>query len=104
MLILLTAVLLMALYPLMPESPHYLAVNGRLLEAQDVLHRISSWNRRPLPPGTLVADGHAAARGGEQRRRWLLVLASAASVIDAGSCRPGRLTRCSNACCWNPCC
>ena len=50
------AVLLMALYPLLPESPHYLAVNGRLLEAQEVLHRISHWNGRPLPPGQLVAD------------------------------------------------
>jgi hypothetical protein len=49
-------VLLMALYPLLPESPHFLAVNGRLLEAQDVLHRISHWNGRPLPPGQLVAD------------------------------------------------
>ena len=59
-----TAVLLMALYPLLPESPHYLAVNGRLLEAQDVLHRISHWNGRPLPPGQLVADKSRKASAG----------------------------------------
>lgn len=28
----------MVLYPLLPESPHFLAVNGRLLEAQVVLN------------------------------------------------------------------
>lgn len=55
----------MALYPLLLESPHYLAANGRLLEAQEVLHAISSWNRKPLPPGTLVADSSVAARRGE---------------------------------------
>ena len=59
------AVLLMALYPLLPESPHFLAVNGRLLEAQDVLHRISHWNGRPLPPGQLVADKSRKASAGE---------------------------------------
>lgn len=59
-----TAVLLMALYPLLPESPHYLAVNGRLLEAQDVLHRISHWNGRPLPPGQLIADKSRKASAG----------------------------------------
>lgn len=59
------AVLLMALYPLLPESPHYLAVNGRLLEAQDVLHRISHWNGRPLPPGQLAADKPRSKPKGE---------------------------------------
>jgi Sugar (and other) transporter len=62
-----TAVLLMALYPLLPESPHYLAVNGRLLEAQDVLHRISHWNGRPLPPGQLVADKTRRPSAGERK-------------------------------------
>lgn len=55
-------VLLLALYPLLPESPHFLAVQGRMTEAAAVLDRIARWNGRSLPPGTLVSDSQRSRR------------------------------------------
>lgn len=48
--------LLTFLYPLVPESPRYLALNGRLEEARNVLESISLTNKKPLPKGELVGS------------------------------------------------
>lgn len=61
--------LLLALYPLLPESPHYLAVQGRMQEARAVLDRIARRNRRPLPPGELVADSLRTPEGASHALR-----------------------------------
>lgn len=39
----------------MYETPRYLATKGRLVEAQQVLRKMSEWNKRPLPQGTLAS-------------------------------------------------
>jgi len=45
--------LLMLLYPLLPESPYWLLATGRTQEAQALLQRIAHMNRRELPSGRL---------------------------------------------------
>ena len=52
---------LLLCFPLLPESPHWLAANGRIEEAQELLQKVARANRKALPPGRLVADAPAAA-------------------------------------------
>ena len=44
---------LLLLYPVLPESPYFLAAMGRTQEAQAVLTKLARINKRPLPPGIL---------------------------------------------------
>mmetsp|Transcript_29632 Transcript_29632/g.55854 ORF Transcript_29632/g.55854 Transcript_29632/m.55854 type:complete len:587 (-) Transcript_29632:289-2049(-) len=46
--------MLMLFFPLLPESPHYLVVSGRLDEAEAVLQKMARFNGVALPPGKLV--------------------------------------------------
>lgn len=39
-----------------PESPRYLCVKGREMEAQDILIKVAEMNRTALPPGTLISS------------------------------------------------
>lgn len=48
--------LVLLLYGLAPESPRYLATNGRMSEAQKLLEKIAHFNRTKLPHGVLVCD------------------------------------------------
>ena len=48
--------MLLVCFPWLPESPHYLAANGRIEEAQALLFKVAAANRKPLPPGRLVAN------------------------------------------------
>lgn len=41
--------LLLAMYPLLPESPVWLVAKGRYAEAEAVLQRVAAWNRYPKP-------------------------------------------------------
>ncbi|XAR50714.1 hypothetical protein NMG60_11005114 [Bertholletia excelsa] len=47
---------LLLFYPLVPETPRYLYMRGRLGEAQTVLEKLATVNRTELPPGVLVFD------------------------------------------------
>ena len=49
------AVALLLLYPLVPESPHWLAVSGDAAGADAVLSRMAAANGAQLPPGRLEA-------------------------------------------------
>ena len=49
------AVALLLLYPLVPESPHWLAVSGDAAGAEAVLRRMAAANGAQLPPGRLEA-------------------------------------------------
>ncbi|CAI7839196.1 unnamed protein product, partial [Closterium sp. NIES-54] len=59
--------LLLLLFPLLPESPRYLLVKSRPLDALAVLQHVARLNRRPLPAGqvSLVAGG-GGSQGGSQ--------------------------------------
>ena len=53
--------LLMLLYPLLPESPYWLLAMGRTQEVHALLTRIARMNGRELPPGRLQpAAAHIA--------------------------------------------
>lgn len=51
--------MLSVLYPLVPESPRYLALVGSLDEAQKILQSISESNGKVLPQGKLVGPPQA---------------------------------------------
>lgn len=48
---------LLLLYGLAPESPRYLCAKGKTVEAQRILEKMATINRKSLPPGVLVSDG-----------------------------------------------
>ena len=52
---------LLLLYPIIPESPYYLAVSGQQDQALAVLQQIAAVNHASLPPGVLSQP--VAARG-----------------------------------------
>ena len=58
---------LLVLYPLVPESPHWLAVSGDVSGAEAVLRRMAAVNGAQLPPGRLEAP-------------------AGLSVVSAGAC------------------
>lgn len=49
-------ILVLILYVLVPESPRYLCIKGRLKEAQDILEKAAQFNQTKLPAGTLCYD------------------------------------------------
>ena len=49
------AALLLLLFPLLPESPHWLAVSGDTAAAEALLHRIARVNGVAMLPGRLEA-------------------------------------------------
>ena len=54
--------LLMLLYPLLPESPYWLLATGRTREVRILLQRIARMNGRDLPPGRLQPSAQAGAK------------------------------------------
>ncbi|CAL1408622.1 unnamed protein product [Linum trigynum] len=48
---------LLLLYGIAPESPRFLCLKGRTIEARHILEKMSLLNRTKLPPGTLVTNG-----------------------------------------------
>ncbi len=64
------AVALLLLYPLVPESPHWLAVKGDVAGADAVLRRVAAVNGAQLPPGRLEGPvGLTATSAASERRR-----------------------------------
>ena len=55
------AVALLVLYPLVPESPHWLAVSGDAAGADAVLRRVAAVNGAQLPPGRLEGPAGLSA-------------------------------------------
>jgi hypothetical protein len=53
--------MLMLLYPLLPESPYWLLATGQTGRAQALLHRIARANGRPPPKGRLLPGRLEAA-------------------------------------------
>ncbi|KAK4854530.1 hypothetical protein QYF36_025424 [Acer negundo] len=51
---------LLFFYALAPESPRYLCMKGRTIDAHQILEKISLVNRANLPPGMLVSDDRTA--------------------------------------------
>ena len=72
--------LLMLLYPLLPESPYWLLAMGRTQEVQALLTRIARMNGRELPPGRLQ---HAAAHRAKVRHKCVEPLSTRSSEITA---------------------
>ena len=44
---------LLLLYPVLPESPYFLAAVGQTQEAQEVLATVARINKKAMPPGSL---------------------------------------------------
>ena len=53
---------LTVLFPVLPESPFFLAATGRPDAATAVLQRVARANGRALPPGTLQAHAPPPVR------------------------------------------
>lgn len=51
------AILLSSVF--IPESPRYLCVKGKTMEAQGILMKVAEMNRTVLPPGILISDQSA---------------------------------------------
>ncbi|KAL6985056.1 hypothetical protein U1Q18_018435 [Sarracenia purpurea var. burkii] len=52
----LPCIIVLLSYVLIPESPRYLCMKGRMSEAQTVLEKVAALNKTKLPPGILVSD------------------------------------------------
>lgn len=65
-------VLLLAAFPVVPESPHFLAAKGSLDAADAVLRRIARINGAALPKGRLVAPPARGRGGGLEGLKKLL--------------------------------
>lgn len=52
----LPSLLLLIFYRVAPESPRYLCMKGRTIEALGILENIARMNQAELPPGVLVSD------------------------------------------------
>ncbi|CAI5495156.1 unnamed protein product [Closterium sp. Naga37s-1] len=87
--------LLLLLFPLLPESPRYLLVKSRPLDAMAVLQHVARLNRRALPAGqvSLVAGGGGSQGGsqvekteaGESEEGALLLQTTAATAVGAAA-------------------
>ena len=44
---------LLLLYPVLPESPYFLAAVGQTQQAQEVLATVARINKKAMPPGSL---------------------------------------------------
>jgi MFS family permease len=77
-------VFLLGLYPWIPESPRLLLAQGKVHEAQQILERVASWNKSPLPPGRLVLNTANASEIAAPSRQT--------SVLDLFSPNLRRLT------------
>ncbi|KAK3221186.1 hypothetical protein Dsin_008211 [Dipteronia sinensis] len=56
---------LLLFYGLAPESPRYLCMKGRTIDALRILEKIALFNRAKLPPGMLVSDKKATSQNEE---------------------------------------
>lgn len=61
--------LLLALYPLLPESPHWLVAQHRYAEAEAVLQRVAAANGRKRPLLLRLAPGSPGRPAGESERQ-----------------------------------
>ncbi|KAL6972744.1 hypothetical protein U1Q18_026916, partial [Sarracenia purpurea var. burkii] len=52
----LPCIIMLLSYDLIPESPGYLCMKGRMSEAQTVLEKVAALNKTKLPPGILISD------------------------------------------------
>ncbi|CAK7345860.1 unnamed protein product [Dovyalis caffra] len=52
----LPSIALLLVYSLVPESPRYLCMKGRIADAHNILEKIARLNQSKLPPGMLVSD------------------------------------------------
>ncbi|XP_020583228.1 organic cation/carnitine transporter 7-like isoform X3 [Phalaenopsis equestris] len=48
--------LLLLFYHMVPESPRYLCMKGRISEAMHIFEKMARTNRAALPPGVLISD------------------------------------------------
>ncbi|KAK4853146.1 hypothetical protein QYF36_004548 [Acer negundo] len=56
---------LLFFYGFAPESPRYLCMKGKTIDAHQILEKISLVNRAKLPPGVLVSDDRTAGQNEE---------------------------------------
>ncbi|KAL6988570.1 hypothetical protein U1Q18_014322 [Sarracenia purpurea var. burkii] len=52
----LPCIIMLLSYDLIPESPRYLCMKGRMSEAQIELEKVAALNKTELPPGMLISD------------------------------------------------
>lgn len=77
-------VLLLGLFPWIPESPRLLLTQGKHLEAQAILKRVAEWNKSSLPRGRLALSNPMT---GEEQ-----VVAKKSTIFDLFSPSLRRMT------------
>lgn len=89
------AILLISVF--IPESPRYLCVKGKTMEAQGILIKVAEMNRTALPPGILISDQHAPSErspllSSSEERKTHNILNNLSSVITLFSSELIRIT------------
>ncbi|KAB5514842.1 hypothetical protein DKX38_028748 [Salix brachista] len=74
-------------YWIVPESPRYLTMKGRITEAHNILEKIAQLNQSKLPPGMLVSDSTIGLDEESAPSKYTPLLSSTRKLVS--DCKSG---------------
>lgn len=74
-------------YWIVPESPRYLSMKGRITEAHNILEKIAQLNQSKLPPGMLVSDSTIGLDEESAPSKYTPLLSSTSKLVS--DCKSG---------------
>lgn len=77
----LPSIALLLFYGIVPESPRYLCMKGRINDAHKILQKIALLNQSELPPGMLVPDSTVGQEEKSAPSKYTPLLSSTRKVI-----------------------